>query len=226
MRARRLAVIFCIGLGALTLAASATARPLLGSTQSIINSNFCKKYLCKPLNPNQSRGFYLYLPGDESLSELRRSGLLEGDSDITGLNENRTFVDFRFDSKKQFLYASFRLRDASYKSRGPYIKESAVIYEFYKLAIGTTLPEGLSKTQFGYGNDDIYKCIEQAKMSSSKRIIYKKIKMYLNVDKVYDDVTLECDVSVTSPSKGYYNPVVAIGFRGRSNDFINNNTYY
>ena len=216
-----------LGLSGLVLATSIlTPSPLLGSTQSVIHSPFCVKYQCRPLNPSQSRGLYLTLPGDEALAGLISDGLVQGMTDVTGLNEYRTFVDFRFDRHKQFLYAEFQLRETATADRGVYTAESALIYEFYKVAVGKALPLGLARSQGNPFSRDVDNCIEGAKVSVNSRKDYLKSSVKLQTSRTSDTITMQCYTGRATNRKGYYSPIVSIGFRARASDFVSDSVFY
>lgn len=197
----------CLTLNASCSAATTvTPQPLLGSTQSIVHSPFCKKYMCRALPVSQGGGFSIYL--------------------YDHLDAEMTRVDFKFDKNKQFLYAEFQLSESFYDDRGVTERESSMLHDFYKAATGKALPLGISVSQGERYSEDVTHCIEDAKSQKSKRYVYSKTGLQMVKTKAREDASLECYTGSESLKPGRYQPVVSIGFKNRINDLVNDKIDY
>ncbi len=117
---------------------------LLGSTQSVINSDFCKKYKCKAVY-------------DKQLDVLTHYLLT-----LNTKFSTETIFSPRYDKKKQLIYAEFNLREDFRSNRFASYDESEMIADFIRYAIGIKL--NLEKNAFNRNfAPDILTCFAESR---------------------------------------------------------------
>lgn len=128
MRQMQVAVFLLLLAACFSQAQEKKLVPLLGSTQDIAKSDFCKKYKCSAVY-------------DKQLNVLTHYVLtVEGQDPDFFERLGRTIILPRYDAKKQFRYAEIRLQKDSKRNLGTSNAESELVADFLYFALGKKFP--------------------------------------------------------------------------------------
>ncbi len=171
--------------------------PLLGSTQDISKSEFCKIYKCKAVY-DKEKGFLthyiLNLPGDNP-AFFKTTG--------------RTEMSIKYDSKKQIIFFEFRLQEDSRNNRIIANNESKMLADAMRYFVGKMLP--LDKNYKGDHSSDVDECFAGFKEAPRGNLDpYKRImltgEISLQVDKRKVKYRAACSRAFNGSTKEMYSP--------------------
>jgi hypothetical protein len=138
-----------------------TSVPLLGSTQDITKSEFCKQYKCQSMPRENGLGYLLALPSDLSWDEIMQFESSKGKTQPQLWSEFRTIMFSKYDTKKQLINIEFQLQDEFRNNRVIQSDQSKMLADAMRYAVGKILPLDTSLGE--KYSPDISECFAQAR---------------------------------------------------------------